>query len=466
VVVCDRWGDAGWCRGNETLELIASDPQGFDVTINGDLDGDPFTCGSSCILSLPEGMGTANYTGTSESGRTANGSSTWQRDSTLPLLNWVLPPVDGRNGWYVSQVEVSATASDAVSGLYSLNGSLDGGTTWRAFPIQLSDGIHPIQAHARDVAGNEVLQSRSVRIDTVPPVSQFTSHSNGEIVQGNISLTGRMEDATSGAAGGELSINGSTWQAVSMDTGDTWSFTWHTNEVPNGQYVLQMRGMDQAGNVGDVISLTLFVDNGPPRVSITERWWIWEVGELEVSTNHFPIASVRVTISDLQNRWPAVVLDFDPDNDTDTISWNRRFEDGTLAPSGEYRVVAIACDIHDLCGSDTGIIAIPFVATSTTTLTPSPTSTSTMTPQVTFTATPIPATPTPVLVASTPEIFREPIQPTRSIPFWQLLGLLGLFLVIASASVIDPRPAAIDRLRESINLILSRSSEVSTNNTD
>jgi hypothetical protein len=87
-----------------------------------------------------------------------------------------------------------------------------------------------------------------------------------------------------------------------------------------------------------------------------------------------------------------------------------------------------------------------------------------MTPQVTFTATPTPATPTPVSVASTPEISREPIQPTRSIPFWQLLGLLGLFLVIASASVIDPRPAAIGRLKESIRLILSRSSEDSTNN--
>ena len=155
-MVCDLWGDAGWCRGNETLELTASDPQGFDVTISGDLNGNPFTCGSSCNLPLPEGMGTANYMGTSTSGRTASGSSTWQRDGTPPLLNWVLPPVDGRNGWYVSEVEVSATASDAVSGLYSLNGSLDDGTTWSAFPIQLSDGVHPIQAHARDVAGNEV----------------------------------------------------------------------------------------------------------------------------------------------------------------------------------------------------------------------------------------------------------------------------------------------------------------------
>jgi hypothetical protein len=171
-----------------------------------------------------------------------------------------------------------------------------------------------------------------------------------------------------------------------------------------------------------------------------------------------------VTISDLQNRWTAVVFNFEPDKDTDRISWDRRFADGTLAPSGEYRVVAVACDIHDLCGSDTGIIAIPFAAMSTVTQTPSPTATRTMTPQVTFTVTPTQVTPTQVLVAPTPGISPKPNQPTRSIPFWQLLGLLGLFLVIASASVIDPRPAAIARLRENINLILSRNSEDSTNN--
>jgi len=78
-VVCDLWGHAGWCRGDETLELIASDPQGFVVTILGDLNGDPFICGSTCSLPLPEGIGTANYQVTSTSGRTASGSSTWRR---------------------------------------------------------------------------------------------------------------------------------------------------------------------------------------------------------------------------------------------------------------------------------------------------------------------------------------------------------------------------------------------------
>ena len=463
-VVCDLWGDAGWCRGNESLELTASDPQGFDVTISGDLNGNPFTCGSSCTLPLPEGVGTANYSVTSTSGRTASGSSTWQRDGTPPNLNIVLPPLDGRNGWYVSEVDVSATATDAVSGLYSLSGSMDNGTTWASFPFHLRDGVHPVLAHAQDIAANEGLVSEAIHVDTVPPVSQFASHSNGEVVQGSVLLTGSLEDMTSGTDGGELSIDGgNTWQVVSMGTGDTWSFIWQSNEVPNGQYTLQMRGVDQAGNVGDPASITLVVDNGPPAVSITERWWIWETGELKVSPNNFPIASVQVTIRDPQNRWPAVVLNYDPDKSTDSISWNRRFADGTIAPAGEYPIVAIACDIHDLCGRDTGIIVIPTMATSTVTMTPSPTATITKTPQTTFTATQIPATPTPILIVPSPEISPEPIQPTRSIPFWQLLGLLGLFLVIASASVIDPRPAALDRLRESINLISVQNNDSSKN---
>lgn len=461
-VICDLWGDAGWCRGNATLELAASDPQRFDVTISGDLNGVPFTCGSSCNVPLPEGTGTANYAALSTSGRSASGSSTWQRDGTPPVLNLILPPVDGRNGWYVSEVDVSATATDAVSGLSSISGSMDESATWIPFPIHFTDGVHPVFTNARDVAGNEVTVSEVIRVDTIAPVSQITSHLNGNVVQGDVLLAGRLQDITSGVASGELSLDGgTTWHAVSMDGGNDWSFDWHSNEVPNGQYTLLMRGQDRAGNIGAPVSITLVVDNGPPSVSITERWWIWESGKLKVSPNHFPIASVKVTISDPQNRWPAVVVNFDPEKVLSTISWDRRFGDGTLAPPGEYRVEAVACDIHDLCGSDTGEIAIPFAAASTVTVTPSLTPTLTVTPQATIIPTQKLATPTMVLVTPLPGTPSAPAQPGKSIPFWQLLTLLGLFLVISSASVVDPRPAALDRMRESIRLI-SKQNDIDT----
>ncbi len=453
-VVCDLWGDAGWCRGNESLELTATDPQGFAVTISGDLNGVPFSCGSSCTVDLPEVLGIANYTAISASGRTATGTSTWQRDVTPPILNIVAPSVDGQNGWYVSEVDIRVNASDAISGLDSVAGRVGDGATWSSFPVHISDGVFSVAARALDVAGNEAIVTEVLRVDTTAPVSQITSHLDGDLARGNILITGKLDDETSGPATGELSVDrGTTWQAVLMGTAETWSFTWNSTVIANGQYQVQVRGTDQAGNQAEPVSIGLIVDNGPPLVTIAKHWWIWESGKLEVSPNHFPIASAKVIISDPKSRWPELVLDFDPHRIPAAVSWNRHFADDMLAPSGWYRVIAIACDVHSLCSSDEGIVEIPPVATSTATLTPSPIATVTMTPQATLAATQTQGTPTLIFGAPYPTPIRVSTQATRSIPFWQLLGLLGLFLAIASASVIDPRPVALDRLRGSIKLI-------------
>jgi hypothetical protein len=111
---------------------------------------------------------------------------------------------------------------------------------------------------------------------------------------------------------------------------------------------------------------------------------------------------------------------------------------------GEYPVEALVCDTHKLCGRATGTILIPMAATSTTTRTPTSTMTSTATFQPTVVATQIPPTPTPIMITPVPEPPLEFV-PTP-MPIWPVIGLLGLFLVIASASAVDPRPAALDRL--------------------
>ncbi|HNB34675.1 MAG TPA: Ig-like domain-containing protein, partial [Anaerolineales bacterium] len=448
--------------GSLAVSSRVSSPLGFDVTITGDLNGEQFTCGNSCDLSLLEGTGIVNYTVTSTSGRTASSSSTWQRDGTPPDLAIVLPPVDGRNGWYVSGAELSATATDAISGLTILNGSLDGGTTWISFPIHFTDGEHLALIHARDVAGNQVIVSRSIQVDTVAPVVQITSHTNGDVVQGDVQLSGSLEDLTSGPEGGEISIDGGvTWQPVLLESG-YWSFNWQSGEVPNGEYTIQVRGMDRASNDSAVTTISLTVDNAPPVVSITERWWIWENGTLKVSPNHFPIATIQVTIRDPQKRWKEVVLNFNPGRNSYLVKWDRRFVDGTLAPAGEYPVLAEACDVNGLCGQDAGRIVIPEVATSTATLTPFPTATSTLTPSVTPIATQISPTPTFALNTPIPEETPEPTQ--SSLPLWQIIGLLGLFMVIASASLVDPRPKALKRLGETFRMMSERSKDESINN--
>lgn len=399
---------------------------------------------------------------TSSSGRTASGVSTWRRDGTPPNVAISLPPMDGRNGWYVSEVNLSASATDVTSGLSNLNGSIDDGATWISFPIHFTDGDHQALIHARDVAGNEATVSRRICVDTVSPDIQITSHTNGAVVQGDVLLSGSLEDMTSGPEGGEVSVDGgTTWQPVLLLAGH-WSFIWISGEVPNGEYIIQMRGMDRAGNDSDVSTIPLTVDNALPAVSITERWWIWEAGTLKVYTNHFPIASIQVTIQDSQKRWKEVTLDIDPGRNSYLVKWDRRFGDGTVAPSGEYPVLAVACDVNGLCGQDAGRIVIPEMATSTATLTPSPTVTSTLMPSVTPVATRIPPTPTLVLNTPIPEERPKPAQ--LSMPFWQVIGLLGLFMVIASVSVIDPRPKALERLGETFKSMSTRTKDDSIEN--
>jgi hypothetical protein len=360
-------------------------------------------------------------------------------------------------------VDLSATATDAISGLASLLISTDGGASWVTPPMHFTDGSHAVLIYARDVAGNEVTVSKVIRIDTVPPVAQITSHSNGEVVQGDVPFSGSLVDGMSGPEGGEVSVDGgNTWQAISMSAGDGWSYNWHSGEVPNGEYTIQMRGRDRAGNVGDVVSVAVTVDNAPPAVSITERWWIWETGTLKVSPNHFPIASIQVTIRDPQKRWKELVLDFDPGKNSYIVKWDRRFGNWMLASAGEYPVLAVACDVNGLCGQDTGRIVIPEVATSTATLTPSPTASSTLMPSITPVATRILPKPTLVFATPIPEEIPEPVQ--SFLPLWQIIGLLGLFMVIASASLVDSRPRALERLGDTFRNMSERSKDESINN--
>jgi hypothetical protein len=193
----------------------------------------------------------------------------------------------------------------------------------------------------------------------------------------------------------------------------------------------------------------------PPSISLSEHWWIWESGLLQITSKTYPIASVKLTISDPQDRWPAVMLDFDPRKKSEIVIWNRRFADGTLAPSGVYPVRARVCDDHNLCASVMGRISIPDGVWPTATPAWTPTTTSTISPSITPMRTRIPASPTSV--AATPSPTPTPPTPhSTSWPLWQILGLIGLMIVIASASLVDPRPLALRQLGEALEQISNR----------
>ncbi len=155
-LICSLWGNAGWCTGVETLDLNATEPQGNTVLISGDISGNPFACPSgagsaSCSVPLPEGSGVANFTATSTTGKSASGSTSYYLDTVQPQINGTLTGTAGSNGWYISPVDVSASASDPSpgSGIATFNYNLNGGG-WSNFSgtLNLTDGVHSLSLQA------------------------------------------------------------------------------------------------------------------------------------------------------------------------------------------------------------------------------------------------------------------------------------------------------------------------------
>lgn len=542
-VTCDLWGNGGWCLAGARLQLSASDPQGYAVSINGNLNGAPFSCGSSCTLDLPPGTGTAAYTATSASGLSDSDSTTWKYDPELPVVGlnasgtsgengWYISPVEiivtgsdsisglasvqisvddgpwqaspvtfgdgvhvartrvtdnagnraeatqvvkvdataptltltpsgtsGANGWYVSEVDISAVASDTTSGVALLEATVDEGAAWQPLPVHLVDGVYPVAVRARDNAGNEAMESMTLRTDITSPVSAFLSPENNSVVRGVVRLTGQTDDETSGPAGGVISLeDGATWQPLAVEPTGAWSYDWDTTGLANGVYTLLARAVDVAGNEEATAMLTLIVANQPPGVSLTDWWWIWETGQLGVTPRYVPIGEVSIEIHDPQGGPPARWT-YDGDNYPSEIRWDRRLPGGYPAPSGDYGVEVSACDIYGLCASARGTIKIPIVTPTLPTSTPAPTAfpTVTETPAV-ATKTPVIAnTPLATPLAVGPPVLVEEEKPgftLSGVILWPILGLVGLFMAISSASLSDTRPRALRRLGKTMDRIV------------
>ncbi|MBA3334351.1 MAG: carboxypeptidase regulatory-like domain-containing protein, partial [Acidobacteria bacterium] len=130
-------------------------------------------------------------------------------ETTAPTTSAVLnpSPANGSNGWYVTNVTVSLSASDDCSGVAATEYSSDG-VNWTPYTgsISISDeGATTVSYRSTDRAGNtEVVKTVTVQIDkTVPTINLKANPSriyppNGQSV--TVTLSGVGSDAISGLA--------------------------------------------------------------------------------------------------------------------------------------------------------------------------------------------------------------------------------------------------------------------------
>ena len=381
-------------------------------------------------------------------------------DSTPPVLGTpVLKGTQGLASWYTSSVGVSITATDATSGIASIQYSVDGGG-WQSTAPTLTDGVHTVQIKATDNAGNVSSTSVSASVDATPPVSAFLSPAEGSTtnISGNqeVHLTGSTSDATSGVAGAEISLdNGATWQNLPLGSGDAWSYDWDCLRS-NGTYVFLVRASDHAGNQEHTARVTIVVGNQAPSVSLTALWLDLGSASVSIHPGSLPVAGASLTVQDPLGRWPSAVFSYTGTNLPTKFVWLGKMGNGAIATIGKYRVTLKAWDAFGNTGTATSWVIIPLLppqptaTPSATAVAPQPTIAATSTP--TRLAVGVPAvTPTPVSkkVVPTPAPPPAPAAPAKKpvgTPGWPVSFTGSLFILFLSLSVLDPRPAAWRRL--------------------
>jgi hypothetical protein len=306
-------GANGWYVTAFTVTLAASDAtsgvSGSEILLDGAGMGS-----NSVDIGTDGSYDLAFYARDVAGNESSSGTTTVDLDTVAPGLSSSVPAPDGANGWYVSPVTFSVTGSDATSGVDVEGVNLNG--TWYAGSATLStDGAHTLSFRVTDNAGWETTEDGgTINYDRTPPT--MSPQIQGDLVNGayapNLTFVVDGQDATSGVAAEDVSIDGGPWQPAGA------------YRLSGGTHTVEFRVTDSAGNMVSGGALTFLVDNTPPTAAIDKVgcaqgvFEITGVADDNVAVDHATIdlgrGSVSLPVSG--GRWMVEIANW-PDGDYD-----------------------------------------------------------------------------------------------------------------------------------------------------
>jgi hypothetical protein len=414
-------GLRGWYRGGPvTLECTASDAVSglASLTYAG---GTPIPGG---VTATADGTDTLSCTATDVAGNAVTASHTANIDTVPPTLQVLYNENPVPSGW--GAMHLTATASDATSGVYTYGFSVNGGPLQT--DVTLGDGYYTIVGYAEDNAGNTTITNATVGVDTAAPSTYWTFASGGW-VRGTVTLSGHSNDAGSGVAAVFISFDATNWIRVGSDP--DWFYKWDTTQVGDGPYMILARATDMAGNEEHTAALIIYVDNTNPLVEMDKEWTAPGKGGANGWDAMSGIARARVTISG--NGITPLVRDYG--SVPSSIDWYGKDGRGVLAPYGDYGVTLEAWDRAGNYNVTTGIIhrlAPPTEA-----------------PKPTRVPAGVIVHPTPVPTKVPEVIAGEPVpELPKGLPFWSaVLPLVGLGIWLAGSNIAIARDRRFRELR-------------------
>ena len=177
-------------------------------------------------------------------------------DTNAPTTTIELSGTEGNNDWFVSDVNVTLTATDnGGSGVKEIHYILNGGTetvvsaATTTFSI-VSDGNHTLDYWAVDnatPANVEAAKTATIKIDKTAPMVTITAPADGNYYRTDT-----------------LTPPGLVYSVVDLNPYTVDVNGWSTDE---GEHTVTVTATDEAGNVGSA-SVTYTVDNTPPVTEI------------------------------------------------------------------------------------------------------------------------------------------------------------------------------------------------------
>lgn len=259
-------GENGWVVSPVEVTLVADDGAGIGVRRIRYRVGSIWQAYDAPFTISGEGPHTIEYRSVDQLGnREAIRSRSERIDTVAPDTIASPSGTVGHNGWWISDVDVTLSASDATSGVDDTEYWIDGGPRQSyGAPFTVSgDGDHMVGYRSTDVAGNvERDEALSLRIDTLAPdtVARLSGTAGAAgWWRSPVHVALDASDATSGVEESEIDIDGSGWAAYAdpvLVSGQ-------------GDHGADYRSIDVAGNVESVETISFRIDSVAPRTTST-----------------------------------------------------------------------------------------------------------------------------------------------------------------------------------------------------
>jgi uncharacterized protein YdeI (BOF family)/predicted acetyltransferase len=190
-------------------------------------------------------------------------------DTTAPVTTATVNPESptGENGWYTSDVTVTLTAVDEESGVKSPKYRING-EEWMEYTeaIQFNeDGIFTLEYHSSDNSGNvEEVKSIKIKLDKTAPETTVTVNpenptgTNGWYTS-DVTVDLSASDSMTDVKTTEYRINKHDWK----------EYTEAIQLSADGEYTIEYRSVDGAGNVEETKVKEIKIDQTAPELTVS-----------------------------------------------------------------------------------------------------------------------------------------------------------------------------------------------------